>query len=63
MAVFINGQLLLRSVIEERTNRMVEILLSTVSARELMTGKILGLGLLGMVQILFTLPWVLFLEW
>lgn len=55
MAVFINGQLLLRSVIEERTNRMVEILLSTVSARELMTGKIFGLGLLGMVQILFYL--------
>lgn len=55
MAVFINGQLLLRSVIEERTNRMVEILLSTVSARELMTGKILGLGFLGMVQILFYL--------
>ena len=55
MAVFINGQLLLRSVIEERTNRMVEILLSTVSARELMTGKILGLGSLGMVQILFYL--------
>ncbi|MAD52203.1 MAG: ABC transporter permease [Candidatus Marinimicrobia bacterium] len=55
MAVFINGQLLLRSVIEERTNRMVEILLYTVSARELMTGKILGLGLLGMVQILFYL--------
>ena len=55
MAIFINGQLLLRSVIEERTNRMVEILLSTVSARELMTGKILGLGSLGMVQILFYL--------
>ncbi len=53
MAVFINGQLLLRSVMEERTNRMVEILLSTVSSRELMTGKILGLGMLGMVQILF----------
>ena len=55
MAIFINGQLLLRSVIEERTNRMVEILLSTVSARELMIGKILGLGSLGMVQILFYL--------
>ena len=55
MAVFINGQLLLRSVMEERTNRMVEILLSTVSSRELMTGKILGLGMLGMVQILFYL--------
>lgn len=55
MAVFINGQLLLRSVMEERTNRMVEILLSTVSSRELMTGKILGLGMLGMVQIMFYL--------
>lgn len=55
MAVFINGQLLLRSVMEERTNRMVEILLSTVSSRELMTGKILGLGMLGMVQIMLYL--------
>jgi len=55
MAVFINGQLLLRSVMEERTNRMVEILLSTVSAKELMIGKIMGLGFLGMVQILFYL--------
>jgi len=53
MAVFINGQLLLRSVLEERTNRMVEILLSTVSPKELMTGKILGLGSLGIVQIFF----------
>ncbi len=51
MAIFINGQLLLRSVIEERTNRTVEILLSAVSPKELMAGKILGLGSLGIVQI------------
>ncbi len=51
MAVFINGQLLLRSVMEERTNRMVEILLSAVSPKEIMVGKILGLGSLGLVQI------------
>lgn len=55
MAVFINGQLLLRSVIEERTNRMVEILLSSVTSRELMSGKILGLSLLGLAQICFYL--------
>lgn len=51
MAVFINGQLLLRSVMEERTNRMIEMLLSTVSPKEIMFGKILGLGSLGLVQI------------
>ncbi|MBT4280575.1 MAG: ABC transporter permease [Candidatus Marinimicrobia bacterium] len=53
MVIFINGQLLLRSVIEERTSRMMEILLSTVTPRQLMAGKILGLCLLAVTQVTF----------
>ncbi len=55
MTVFMSGQLLLRSVMEERTNRTIEILLSSVSPDQLMAGKILGLGMLGLVQMTFYL--------
>jgi len=52
MSIFVNGQLLLRSVMEERTSRVIEILLSSVTPRQLMMGKIIGLGALGLVQLL-----------
>jgi ABC-2 type transport system permease protein len=52
-AIVMSSQVLLRSVLEERTNRLVEILLSSVSSTELMSGKILGLGFLGLTQLLF----------
>lgn len=55
MTVFMSGQLLLRSVMEERTSRTIEILLSSVTPDELMRGKILGLGALGMCQMIFYL--------
>lgn len=55
MTVFMSGQLLLRSVMEERTNRTIEILLSSVTPDELMRGKILGLGALGLTQMIFYL--------
>ena len=55
MTVFMSGQLLLRSVMEERTSRTIEILLSSVTPDEIMKGKILGLGALGMVQMVFYL--------
>ena len=55
MTVFMSGQLLLRSVMEERTSRTIEILLCSVTPDELMKGKILGLGALGMVQMVFYL--------
>ncbi len=50
--VLTSGQLLIRSVVEEKTNRVIEVLLSSCSARDLMTGKILGLSGLGIVQML-----------
>ena len=55
MTVFMSGQLLLRSVMEERTSRTIEILLSSVTPDELMRGKILGLGALGLIQMIFYL--------
>jgi ABC-2 type transport system permease protein len=48
--VMTSGQLLVRSILEEKSNRVVEILLSSCSARDLMTGKILGLSGLGLTQ-------------
>ena len=55
MTVFMSGQLLLRSVMEERTSRTIEILLSSVTPDQIMRGKILGLGALGLVQMIFYL--------
>tara|TARA_Y100000590_G_scaffold455483_1_gene604214 strand:+ start:1316 stop:2449 length:1134 start_codon:yes stop_codon:yes gene_type:complete len=55
MTIFMSGQLLLRSVIEERNNRTIEILLSSVKPDELMAGKIMGLGALGLTQMVFYL--------
>ncbi len=40
-------------VIEEKTSRVVEMLLSTIRARQLMLGKIAGIGLLGLAQLAF----------
>jgi len=53
LALFIltSGQLLVRSVIEEKSNRIVEVLLSSITPDEIMTGKILGLCLLGLTQL------------
>ncbi|MDZ7771823.1 MAG: ABC transporter permease [Balneolaceae bacterium] len=49
-AMFGYGGLVMRSVIEEKTNRIVEIIASSVKPFELLLGKILGVGLLGVTQ-------------
>lgn len=49
--ILTNGQLLVRSVVEEKSNRVIEVLLSSCSARDLMTGKIIGLSALGLLQL------------
>ncbi|MFN0158748.1 MAG: ABC transporter permease [Bacteroidota bacterium] len=51
--IFTSGQLLVRSVIEEKSNRIVEVLVSSCSPTELMAGKVLGLSGLGFTQIGF----------
>ncbi|WAL66344.1 ABC transporter permease [Amycolatopsis cynarae] len=46
------GAFVAQGVVEEKASRVVEILLSTVRPWQLMLGKVLGLGLVGLVQIL-----------
>ncbi len=50
--VLTSGQLLVRSMVEEKSNRVIEILLSSCTPRDLMAGKILGLSGLGILQML-----------
>jgi ABC-2 type transport system permease protein len=45
------GQWVLTGVVEEKSNRVVELILSTVRPRHLMAGKVIGLGLLGLGQV------------
>jgi ABC-2 type transport system permease protein len=56
--VLSSGQMLIRSVIEEKANRIVEVLVSSCSSQELMSGKIIGLSLLGLTTVAF---WALIL--
>ena len=53
---------LLRSVSEEKTSRVIEILLSSVTARDLLAGKVLGLGAVGLTQVFIWLASVLALS-
>ena len=51
MSLFFASGYLLQGVAEEKENRLIEILLSSVSAKQLLTGKVLGLGAAGLLQI------------
>ena len=55
MTIFISSGYLLQSVAEEKETRVIEVVLSSVTAQELLTGKVLGLGALGLTQILLWL--------
>lgn len=44
------GTMMMRAVVEEKTSKIVEVLLSSCSTKDLMTGKILGTGITGVVQ-------------
>lgn len=50
MFIFMYGTMVMRGVIEEKTNRIVEIIISSVKPFELMMGKILGVALVGLTQ-------------
>ncbi len=50
-AVFMYGMMVMKSVTEEKTNRIVEIMVSSVKPFYLMMGKILGVGLVGLTQV------------
>jgi ABC-2 type transport system permease protein len=50
LSLMIFGQVVSQGVIEEKTSRVVELLLSTVRPWQLMLGKVVGIGLAGLLQ-------------
>jgi ABC-2 type transport system permease protein len=51
LSLSVYGQWVLVGVVEEKTNRVVELVLATVQPRHLLTGKVIGIGLLGLAQL------------
>jgi ABC-2 type transport system permease protein len=49
--VFMYGAMVMRSVMEEKKNRIVEVIISSVKPFQLMTGKIIGTALVGLTQV------------
>jgi len=52
MFIFLFGSQVLRGVLEEKTSRIVEIIVSSVKPFQLMMGKVIGIGLVGLTQFL-----------
>ncbi|MEJ2545451.1 MAG: ABC transporter permease [Calditrichaceae bacterium] len=57
MTLIFNGTSIMRSIILEKSTRVIEVLLSTTSAFKMMAGKILGQGFVGMTQYII---WAIF---
>ncbi len=56
MFIFLYGVQVMQGVIEEKTNRIVEVIISSVKPFQLMMGKIIGIALVGLTQFLI---WIL----
>jgi ABC-2 type transport system permease protein len=50
MSLLINGQSVAQGVVEEKSSRVVELLLATIRPWQLMAGKVAGIGLVGLIQ-------------
>jgi ABC-2 type transport system permease protein len=55
MSIFTSSGYLMQSVTEEKSSRIMEIILSSISARQMLAGKIVGMGGLGLTQVLIWL--------
>ncbi len=51
MVIFIFGTMVMRSVMEEKINRIVEVMISSVKPFQLLLGKVFGVGLVGLTQL------------
>jgi ABC-2 type transport system permease protein len=61
-SVIFSANYMLSGLVDEKENRLMEVLLSSVSTRQLLTGKVLGLGAAGLIQVavwLVSLPLLL----
>ncbi|MCY7352872.1 MAG: ABC transporter permease [Cytophagaceae bacterium] len=56
MSVFLSGSQVMNGVIEEKSNRIIEIVISSVKPMQLLLGKIIGVGLVGLTQFML---WIL----
>lgn len=56
--MFTYGAFVMRGVIEEKSNRIVEVIASSVKPFDMMFGKVVGIGAVGLTQVLF---WILIL--
>jgi ABC-2 type transport system permease protein len=50
MTIMVHGLSIMRSVLEEKSSRVIEIILSSVTSMQLMVGKIIGTGLVSLTQ-------------
>lgn len=63
LSLIFSGTMIMRSVIQEKNNKIVEVLLSSVDSKELMTGKILGAGITGITQMaVWLLPLIMIIS-
>ena len=56
MFIFMYGTMVMRGVIEEKTSRIIEVIISSIKPFQLMMGKILGVALVGITQFIL---WIL----
>jgi ABC-2 type transport system permease protein len=52
MSIIVNGQMVMRGVLEEKTTRVAEIVISSIKPEALLTGKVIGVGGAGMTQMI-----------
>jgi len=50
MFIFVYGAMVMQGVMEEKTNRIIEVIVSSVKPFDLMMGKLIGIGLVGLTQ-------------
>jgi ABC-2 type transport system permease protein len=50
MFIFVYGAMVMQGVMEEKTNRIIEVMVSSVKPFDLMMGKLIGIGLVGLTQ-------------
>ena len=53
LSLLVNGQAVAQGVVEEKSSRVVELLLATVRPWQMMAGKVAGLGIVGLIQMVF----------
>jgi len=59
MVVMLNGQFIFMGVLEEKVSRVVEVMAASVGPAEMLAGKVIGLGALGLIQfVVIMASWV-----